>query len=414
MQKVTIIGAGVIGLCAAYYLNQKGFAVTIIDQGKEQEANCSFGNAGMIVPSHFVPLAAPGIITKGLKWMINPTSPFYIKPKLDLALMNWLWQFYKHATADHVEKSSQLLHDLNRISNELYSEINHANLFDFDYERKGLMMLYNSDKCGQEELELAQKAKSMGIKVETLTPQRINEIQQTKLNVKGGIFFPGDAHLNPNKFMQNMRSYLLNLGVEFKWETRVEGLSIEKNKVQNLNTNRGEFRVDKLLIATGSWTPKLAKVLRLKLPIQAGKGYSFNMNSEIASLVVPSVLCEAKVAVTPLGNETRFAGTMGIEGLSLKKNTRRILAIKKAIPNYFSSVQEDQIDVGNTWVGLRPCSPDGLPFIGKCLQDNVLVAAGHAMMGMSLGPITGKIISEMLTEEKLTIGVEQLSPLRYS
>ncbi|MFT5820893.1 MAG: D-amino-acid dehydrogenase [Crocinitomix sp.] len=414
MQKVTIIGAGVIGLCAAYYLSQKGVAVTIIDQGKQEEANCSFGNAGMIVPSHFVPLAAPGVIKKGLKWMLNPTSPFYIKPKLDIALMNWLWQFYKHATIDHVERSAQLLHDLNRISNELYAEINRANLFDFDYKRKGLMMLYNSDKCGQEELELAQKAKSMGIMVETLTSQKVNEIQQTRLNVKGGIYFPGDAQLNPNEFMLNMRVHLLSLGVEFKWETKVQGLLLENNKVQKLHTNRGDFHVDKLLISTGSRTPKLAKLLRIKLPIQAGKGYSFNINSAKIKLVVPSVLCEAKIAVTSFGSETRFAGTMGFEGLSLKKNQRRIEGIKKAIPNYFSSIGVDQIDTRNAWVGLRPCSPDGLPFIGKCLHDNVLIATGHAMMGMSLGPITGKIITEMFTDQQLTMDIEQLSPLRFS
>ncbi len=129
---------------------------------------------------------------------------------------------------------------------------------------------------------------------------------------------------------------------------------------------------------------------------------------------MPSVLCEAKIAVTPFGQDLRFAGTMGIQGLSLKKNNRRIDSIKKAIPKYFSSINMDAVNASEAWAGLRPCSPDGLPFIGKGKQDNTFIATGHAMMGMSLGPITGKLLTEMITDQKQSLNIDKLSPLRYS
>lgn len=414
MKEVTIIGSGVIGLCTAYYLNQQGAFVTILDQNNAEDENCSVGNAGLIVPSHFIPLAAPGVITKGLKWMLNPTSPFYIKPRFNKDLIQWVWQFYKHSTAEHVLKSGQLLHDINRLSKELYEEIDGAGHFKFEFERNGLMMLYNTDKAGEEELEIAHKAKSLGIKVESLTAHKVLEIQEIPLNVKGGVYYPDDAQLNPNVFMKKMKAHLKSKGVGFKWNTKVIGVVEEKNKIQKIKTNQGDLKVDNLVIATGSWTSELATSLRLKIPIQAGKGYSFNINQGKENLKVPSVLCEAKIAVTPFGQDLRFAGTMGIQGMSLKKNNRRIDSIKKAIPKYFSSINMDAVNASEAWAGLRPCSPDGLPFIGKGKQDNTFIATGHAMMGMSLGPITGKLLTEMITDQKQSLNIDKLSPLRYS
>jgi D-amino-acid dehydrogenase len=414
MKEVTIIGSGIIGVCAAYYLNQAGVAVRIIDQIKEDDENCSFGNAGMIVPSHFVPLSAPGIIKKGLKWMLNSNSPFYVKPKFNGELLKWIWQFQKHATEAHVENSSRLLHDLNRISNDLYDEINKAKLFEFEYERKGLMMLYQSDKCGHEELKLAEKAKSFGMKVEHLTAEKVNNVQQTNLRVKGGVLYPEDGQLNPNVFMRGMRNYLKTVGVQFNWETAVQEITVEKNEVRSLKTNKGNFEIDHLIVATGSWTPKLTGALGMNIPIQAGKGYYFNIDRGASKLTIPSILCEAKVAVTPFADKIRYAGTLGIEGLSLEKNEKRIAAFKNSIPNFFPDTDVDQIKRSVAHAGLRPCSPDGLPFIGRARQENVIIAAGHAMMGMSLGPITGKLVTEIYTDTKTTLQIDQLSPARYS
>ena len=412
MKKVTIIGAGVVGLCSAYYLVKKGFEVEVIDKEEEDNKNCSFGNAGMIVPSHFVPLAAPGMISQGLKWMMSSSSPFYIKPKANKELLSWLWKFYKHSTDEHVKNSSQLLRDLNYNSDLLYQEL--KNEFDFSYEQKGLMMLYKSDKIAEEEKELAKKAENLGVKASVLSQKEVSDMQGLNLDVKGGVLFNGDAHLNPNKFMRGMFNYLKKNKVNFRFSSEVKAINSENNKVNSLVTGSETIKVENLIIACGSWSGKLSKKFKLNLPIQGGKGYSFNVTNPNLNLEIPSIFCEAKVAVTPIENSIRFAGTMEINGLSLKQNEKRIKGIYDSINNYIPEFDTSKIDLKQTWSGLRPCSPDGLPYVGKSNLSNLTIATGHAMMGLSLGPITGKLVSEVVAEESTSLAIEKLSPLRFN
>lgn len=416
MKNITIIGSGVIGVCTAYYLNKKGHSVTVVDRKTMNDfENCSYGNAGMIVPSHFIPLAAPGVITKGLKWMLDASSPFYIKPRVNRDLLSWIWQFYRHSTPNHVKESSEILHQLNQLSKELYAEIHSTGIFDFDYRSSGLLMLYKSLACEREEVEMAKKASDLGIEVDVLSQNQVADMQGVEMDVRGGILFPGDAQLNPVDFMIKLQTYLRTQGVKFMYETDIQEIRIAENKVTELLTNKGEvFDVDELVMATGAWSGEMAKKLNLKLPMQGGKGYSFNVDNPEQSIKVQSILCEAKVAVTPFKESIRFAGTMEINGLSLGQNKRRIQAIEKSIPNYLPSFNMKQVDLSDTWAGLRPCSPDGLPYIGKAKQDNVWIASGHAMMGMSMGPISGKLMSQLIDQEKTLLAVDQLSPLRYA
>jgi D-amino-acid dehydrogenase len=262
---------------------------------------------------------------------------------------------------------------------------------------------------------MAKKASDLGIEVDVLSQNQVADMQGVEMDVRGGVLFPGDAQLNPVDFMTKLQTYLRTQGVKFMYETDIEEIRIAKNKVTELLTNKGEvFDVDELIMATGAWSGEMAIKLNLKLPMQGGKGYSFNVDNPEQSIKVQSILCEAKVAVTPFKESIRFAGTMEINGLSLGQNKRRIQAIEKSIPNYLPSFNMEQIDLSHTWAGLRPCSPDGLPYIGKAKQDNVWIASGHAMMGMSMGPISGKLMSQLIDQEKPLLAVDQLSPLRYA
>lgn len=415
MREVTIIGSGVVGLSCAYYLMKEGCSVRVIDQNEKSELdNCSFGNAGMIVPSHFTPLAAPGVITKGLKWMFDKSSPFYIKPRLRQDLLNWLWKFYRHSTEKHVSNSAQLLHELNAQSKVLYQQIHNEEGFDFELKEKGLMMLFKTEKCAREERELAEKAMEVGIEATYLNAEEANQMQGANLDVLGAVLFSGDAHLNPNLFMKNMQAFLEKSGVQFEYGIRVEGFRSRGGKVEKIKTNDCEFYTSDLVIASGAWSGELVKSLGLKLPLQGGKGYSFNVHQPEVNLEIPSIFCEAKVAVTPFDQRIRFAGTMEIEGLTLQKNENRIGSIKNSIQHYLPDFNMAQIDTSQAWAGLRPCSPDGIPYIGKGNQDNLYIASGHAMMGMSLGPISGKLIAEQITGKKPSISPEPLSPLRFN
>src|SRR6266850_1544 len=206
MKNVGIIGGGIIGLCSAYYLNKSGHKVTIIDQGDLKDG-CSFGNAGMIVPSHFIPLAAPGMIAKGIRWMFNSSSPFYVKPRFDFDLLKWGYQFYKNSNQDHVRKSAIALKEISLLSKTMYQQLAKELPFDFDYHERGLMMLYKTREAEHE----------------------------VKVDVQGGIYFPGDAHLTPQALMAGLKGFLKDK-VAFHLNTEVTGFDMENAKIKTIKT----------------------------------------------------------------------------------------------------------------------------------------------------------------------------------
>jgi len=427
--KTTIIGSGVIGLFSAYYLNQQGHEVTIIERSNGEDS-CSMGNAGMIVPSHFIPLAVPGMIEKGIKWMFNSESPFYVKPRLNLDLLSWGLKFYQAATKKQVERAMPALRDISLLSKTLYQDLAKTPDFDFAFEEKGLMMLCKTEHSFKEEIEVAQQANELGLKTKILSTKELHEFEpEVKPDVAGAIFYEGDAHLYPNQLVKNLKKHIQNKGVKFLYNTEVTGFDFEKSEIkktkikqivgnttQNRTANHSELITHNLIIATGSWSPLLADMLNIGLPMQAGKGYSVTYEqNEGKKLNIPSILLEARVAITPMSdNLIRFGGTMEIGGLNDKINMNRVRGIIKAVPNYFPDYQIDIPKKEQVWYGLRPCSPDGLPYIGRTNKyKNLVIASGHAMMGLSLAPATGKLVQEIIDNQKNSIEIDLYKPERY-
>lgn len=420
MPHITIIGGGVIGLCSAYYLTQENCQVTLIERNRFEDG-CSFGNAGMIVPSHFIPLAAPGMIEQGIRWMFNSESPFFVKPRLSWDLFNWGWEFYRAATKKQVAIASPALRDISLLSKSLYHELAQQPGFQFSFEEKGLMMLCKSAHTFDEEAVVAEQANALGIEARVLSKTALNALEpEIKPEVAGAVYYPGDAHLYPDAFMQQLREYLIGAGVEILAETTVLDFEFQNKRITHLKLSRNaqeqRLPVDELLLATGAWSQHLGRALRLNLPIQAGKGYSFTLpQREGQRLRFPTILAEARVAITPMaGQFIRFGGTMEIGGLNDTINLNRVRGIVKAIPKYFNGYAVEMPKAPNIWHGLRPCSPDGLPYIGRSRQhDNLCIATGHAMMGLSLAPATGKLISEVMTGQTPSVGMELFEVGRY-
>ncbi len=414
--KIHIIGGGVIGLCSAYYLQQAGHEVTVIDQG-DFAAGCSFGNAGMVVPSHFIPLASPGVIAKGLKWMFQSSSPFFIKPRLDLSLLQWLWQFYRACHPDRVQAAMPVIRDLNQDSKELYHELSKSLGLAFDFEAKGLIMLYRSAKGEQEELDTAATANQIGVEARALTPAEVQQLEpNTTVNSLGGVLYPGDAHMSPHQFMSALIHELRQKGVTFIPQTQVKAWQTNKGKITHLLSQDGKkVAVDQVVLAAGSWSEKLLRGLDIKMPIQDGKGYSITLSKPANRPTLPSILSEDKVAITPMGEDLRFGGTLELGGMKTSVNPKRVQGILSALPQYYPDVtipKQDNLDI---WVGFRPCSPDGLPYIGRSRKiSNLVIAGGHAMMGLSLGPITGKLVAEIIDEKKSSINLSLLHPERFA
>ncbi len=413
MKKVIVVGGGISGLCSAYYLVKEGYDVTILDQ-TDMTSGASFINAGYITPSHFIPLAAPGIITQGLKWMLNSSSPFYIKPRWDIEFFKWALLFKKSATASKVKKALPVLKELNLKSRSLYEELLASHDFDFHYERKGVLMAYCTDKAEHEEREVAEQAIKEGLEATILSKEKLQEIQPVLSDeVKGAVHYQCDAHMTPNHFMQQLKDWLLLQGVVFRLNQKVEGFTVKEQKIASLKTQSSIFEADEFVLASGSWTSKLASSLGLNIPIQGGKGYSMDVNRP-TGITLPTILVDARMAVTPMDGFTRFAGTMEFSGNNNTIKKERVGALAKAVKAHYREVEIQLDELNKATSGLRPVSPDGLPYIGKTSKyKNLTIAAGHAMMGWSLGPITGKLVAQQVSGTKTLMDLSPLSPERF-
>jgi D-amino-acid dehydrogenase len=414
MAHVGVIGGGIIGLSSAYYLLKAGHEVTLIDQGDLKDG-CSFGNAGMIVPSHIIPLASPGMISKGIRWMFNSTSPFYVKPRLSGSLIKWGWQFYRHATKKHVECAAPALKELSLLSRAMYQQLANELPFDFGFHERGLLMLYQTKETEHEEMEAAAFANKLGIEARVLCANEVQELEpEMRVSVRGGVYYPGDAHITPQALVSQLAPFLKSKGVAFHTSTTVHDFVTESGRIKAIKTSNGDFAFDEVVIATGSWSGLLVSKLGISLPMQAGKGYSFTIHDVKRNSRIPSIFLEARVAVTPMGNSLRFGGTLEITGVDHTINMNRVKGIVDAIPKYYPDLNISMPDKKDVWHGLRPCPPDGLPYLGRSKNfSNLVIATGHSMMGLSLGPGTGKLVAEIVSNEKLSVPLAQFNPERF-
>lgn len=414
MSKAIIIGGGVIGLFSAYYLHKSGWEVEVLDQGDLSD-NCSYGNAGMITPSHFVPLASPGMVEQGIRWMFNSKSPFYVKPSLNGELIGWGLKFLKSATRKHVERSAGGLRDIAMYSRGLYHEFEKDSGVEFGLENKGILMMFKSPKVEEEELHMVEKATNLGLDAQYLTAAECRKLQpDVELDILGAVHYHCDSHLYPNQLMKGLIKYLETEGIKIHRRTQVTRIMHDNDKITSVNTHNKEFKGDAYLIAGGSWSPAIAKMAGLNVPLMPGKGYSFMVNNPVKKMTIPSILCEARVAVTPMNGSIRFGGTMEVGKINQQVNMNRVKGIVESVPKYFPDFNLPVPDQKDVWFGFRPVSPDGLPYIGLSSKyKNLGIATGHAMIGLALGPATGKLIADSFNGEKPGVDLGIFAPGRY-
>jgi D-amino-acid dehydrogenase len=412
--RVVIVGGGVIGLCSAYYALKRGFSVTILEREAAGADNCSMGNAGMIVPSHFIPLAAPGMMAKGLRWMFHPESPFYVRPRLSLELLRWGYLFYQNSTPRHVADSRNLLRDLNLESRRLFAEL--AEDEDFGLVTQGLLMLCKTQKGLDEEAEVAHEAREIGLVADVLDGAAAAALDPgVTMNVAGAVHFSQDCHLNPARFMASMRRRVLAAGGQIVSGVKVDSMVLRGGKLAAVVAGAQSYEGSKFVIAGGAWTAELLKCVGMKLPLQAGKGYSLTLNAPRQLPRLCSIFAEAKVAVTPMDGTLRFGGTMEVGARDLSINPARVRGIVKSVNAYFPEFFEKDFEAVQPWAGLRPVSPDGIPYLGGIpAARNLWVAGGHAMMGLSLAPVTGHLIACLLAEDRTFRPIDAMSPARFA
>ncbi len=412
-KQVLIIGGGIVGLSTAYYLTKAGHAVTVLDKG-EINKGASFVNAGYLTPSHIMPLAAPGMVSKGLKMMFNSASPFYMKPRWDMEFFKWAWYFYRSCTPGNVKKAIPAIKEINLLSRTLYEEIHRSNdLGPFHLDRKGLLMLYQTQASLEHEKEVAAKASQLGLEVDYLNQAQLKQMEpEVEVNALGAIHYECDGHMTPTEFMPKMVHFLKSKGVALHTRETVLELRTKNQRISQVISNKNTYQPDEVVLAAGTWSATLARQIGVPLSLQGGKGYRIDVKRS-TGIHMPAILMESNMAVTPMKGFTRFAGTMEFSGNNDIVRRERALALVQGAKKYYPQLHIGPEEIAAAQTGLRPVSPDGLPYVGRCgAYDNVLFATGHAMMGWSLGPATGKLIEELISGKQTSMPLDMFRPDR--
>jgi D-amino-acid dehydrogenase len=277
-------------------------------------------------------------------------------------------------------------------------------------------MLCREDRTLEHEAAFAARANALGVPAEVLSPAEAAALDpDVRMSIAGAIHFPRDAHLSPDRFVAALTRSLAAAGVTFRWSTEITGWRTEGRRLAAAVTPEGEVAADEFVLSGGAWSPTLVRSLGLHLPMQAGKGYSLTLPEPRQLPRLCSIFTEARVAVTPMGRTLRIGGTMEVVGLDESIQRERVEGIIAAVPRYFPDFRPEDFAGLPVWRGLRPCSPDGLPYLGRFGRyANLTAATGHAMMGLSLAPITGQLVAQLVSGEPPALPLALLHPDRHA
>ncbi|MEM8856770.1 MAG: FAD-dependent oxidoreductase [Chloroflexota bacterium] len=410
---ILIIGGGVIGACTALFLTRAGKQVTLVEKN-DICSGASRGNACWVAAGYALPTPVPSMLSQGLKWLLDSGSPFYIKPRMSLDLIRWLWHFQSSCTHAKMMKSADSLLELNRQSLVMFRVL--AQELDFDFVEAGLLHLHLSDeyrKKGEAEAELLR---SIGVEAISLGRDGLEELEpKLQDGVNSGVFFPEHAHLDPTKLTQVVAQQAEAEGATILTQTAVTGFEMDGSHIRSITTQNGTIEPREVVLAAGAWSSVLAKQLGAPILMEPAKGYSVTVrkSSDVQGPTRPLAIDDSKVAITPLGQERfRFSSTLELAGFDPSINPKRLAVNKQSLQTVLPDMEV--LDGDEPWSGYRPLTPDSLPYIGRSERvDNLIFATGHGMMGVTHGPITGKLVTEILTSQPPSIDLTPLRPERF-
>jgi D-amino-acid dehydrogenase len=410
---VLIIGGGVIGLSAAYELSKKGIRVTVVDKG-EIGQGCSYGNAGWITPCFAMPLPQPGMLVKSVKWLLDPDSPLYIKPDANPLLMKWLMRFTLSMNHKLMRQSVGVLTKISQYSLQEYEKLSLQYPGEMGFEKKGLLMVAGTDEGVQDCVHEMNLVAEYGVPGKQLSAAEVKELEPALTgDIKGGVYFPEEAHAEPLKVVQTLAKEVRARGGVIIENTEVfEFVKNDQNKITHIKTTRGDFYADRFVLATGSWSTALGKQLGINIPIMGGKGYSMIVKPFTPTPKIPIMILDKKIAVTPRNGTVRIAGTLELVDQDFSITNRRVKTIMKGAQT-FMNVPKD-IEVYETWRGLRPCTPDGVPVIGAApTYQNLWLCCGHQMLGLQSAPGSGRLLADLMTGSDPIVDPEPFKVSRF-
>jgi D-amino-acid dehydrogenase len=391
-----VVGSGVIGTACAYYLMRSGWKVTVIDRG-ELACGSSHGNCGFVCPSHVLPLAEPGMVGKALRSLLKRNSPLAIKLRLDPALWSWLLRFASRCNERDVIEAGRGIQPLLLSSRELYRGLVETEALDCEFEERGMLFAYRSNKEMDAYTETDRlMTESFDCPARRLDPDQLLDLEPAlKPGLAGGWYYHDDAHLRPDKLMRAWHQVLARGGATLQPHCPLTGFSQRNGRAASAQTAEGALAADVFIVATGAWTPMLNQQLGCRIPIQPGKGYSLTMSRPDACPRIPLIFPETRVAVTPFQSGYRLGSTMEFAGYDESIRPQRLQLLKDGAAPYLREPYCDPIE--ERWYGWRPMTYDSLPIIDRSSKyENVFIAAGHNMLGLSMAPATGKLVSELI------------------
>jgi D-amino-acid dehydrogenase len=411
-RSVVIVGGGVIGLCAAYSLRQRGADVTVLE-GNRTGSGASWGNAGWIVPSLSGPVPAPGLTSYTLRSIGKPDSPVYLRPRFDPALPGWMWRFWRKCNAGSHDRGLHATARLAARTFDLYDGLA-ADGVQFRMWRDGLLFAFRTESAADAELNYLRAMEPFGYKIpETILVGSDLRAVEPALGSGSvaGLMIGEERHVDPGSLTAGLTARLRELGVNVLEGAEVTSFASLAGRVTAVQTTAGRFSADTFLLAAGAWTTPLVRQLGVRIPMQAGKGYSFSIKPKVAP-TRPLYLGEAKVGVSPMGDRVRLAGTMELSGLNLRIDQRRVDAIATGARRYLAEWPDQPVE--DVWTGMRPLPADGLPIIGPLPgYDNVVVSTGHAMLGITLGPASAELVADLILDRRTPTELEPFALTRF-
>ena len=410
---VIVLGGGVIGLACALALRRDGRSVTVLEKSTLGGAT-SHGNCGTITPSHAMPLAMPGLIGKALKWMWQADAPFYLKPRLDLELMLWLLRFSRRCNWVHFKAVTRTKGELLRRSRELLAEWVAREQLDCGFEERGTLNVFRDAAQMAESRWLVDALREIDMPAEVWDGAQCRA-REPALNdsIVGGYFYPGDAHLRPDRYAAELARVARDAGVEFHEHRAATAFDTSGDRIDVVHTTAGELRAKEIVFALGAWTPAMGRLLGLRVPIQPGKGYSITFERPAICPATPVVLKERSVCVTAWKDGYRLGSTMEFSGYDSSLNRTRLDALVRAAGEYLRDpvgpMRQEE------WYGWRPMTHDDMPIIGRSRRwRNLVFATGHGMLGVSLSPVTAELVTEIVAGRRPSLDLAPYDPHRFS
>jgi D-amino-acid dehydrogenase len=410
--RVAVVGGGVIGLACAVELRKRGAEVVLVER-TTLGAGASSGNAGWIVPVFATPLPAPGVVATSIRWMLRPDSPLFIRPRLDVTLLRWLWSFWRNSNRREFERG---LAALSAFSAHALADFDalEADGVEMEMAERGVLFLFTEPASAdhvRHEIELMEPYGYAS--PEMLDHAAVAELEPAvAAGVVGGLFVPKERHLRPETLLRGLGQRARELGIEVRTQAPVLEITRQGDRVSSIRTSSESIDADEVVICAGAWSPRLLEPLGLNVPIQAGRGYGVTIDQPGTSLRHPTYLVERRIACTPLAGTLRLAGTMEFAGLDAPPEPRRFASIRRGADQYlrgWRGASEAE------WCGPRPVTPDGLPMIGRFgSYRNLSIASGHAMLGVTHAPSTAIAIADLLCNGQSRYDISAFAPGRFS